>query len=321
MINDVTVIDRVLCLPSVEVAGLESGRIITILPSVPIQEGWNFAIGACYCPDFGSESYSSHFFLHSKLLQNNSRSDILSLWATCECFKIIHKKEQLESLPLLTVWSAKILFERFEKYQSLLTATLRVYRIIEPCPYHQENIKNEKIGKFIGLSMLNAPSSIITNKSQPILDNLQFEHQNSKFLSLNPFALPPWIKTITSLADRSIEQETGTKSNYQAGTDFENIVKQSLEFLGFQVEEAYKGGAGGLDLYCSKPYPLAGECKSGSTIPDRSVEELARIAKRHLGANYEQADRFIIGSGQPSKQLKESALFSKVSIMNRVIAR
>jgi len=48
------------------------------------------------------------------------------------------------------------------------------------------------------------------------------------------------------------------KSNYQAGTDFENIVRLSLEFLGFTIDYAHKGG-GGLDLFCSKPYAQLGK--------------------------------------------------------------
>ncbi|MCZ2202729.1 MAG: DUF1802 family protein [Cylindrospermopsis raciborskii PAMP2012] len=127
-----------------------------------------------------------------------------------------------------------------------------------------------------------------------------------------------WIKTISFLADRSIELEE-RKSNYQAGTDFENICRRGLEFLGFRVENSYKGGVGGLDLYCSDPFPLVCECKSGKSIPDRAVEELDRIAKRHLQENYLQAVRLIIGPGGPTKQLQQSlirsAKFSKTSIM------
>lgn len=124
-----------------------------------------------------------------------------------------------------------------------------------------------------------------------------------------------WINDIAKLGDRSIEQDEG-KNNYQAGTDFENIARRSLDFLGFKVEENYKGGAGGLDLFCSQPYPLVCECKAGKSIPDRAVEELDRIGKRHLKENYLQAMRLIIGPGQPTKNLKESAQISQISIIN-----
>lgn len=125
-----------------------------------------------------------------------------------------------------------------------------------------------------------------------------------------------WIQSINDLATRSQEQDDEKKSSYQAGTDFEDIVRKSLEFVGFKIEEAYKGGAGGLDLYCSQPYPLVGECKAGKRIPDRSVEELDRIGKRHLKEAYLQATRLIIGPGIPTPNLQTSAIISKTSIIN-----
>ncbi|MBO1058677.1 MAG: DUF1802 domain-containing protein, partial [Dolichospermum sp. JUN01] len=123
-----------------------------------------------------------------------------------------------------------------------------------------------------------------------------------------------WIKTIAALGDRTIEKDDSI-SNYQAGTNFEIVTRKSLNFLGFKVEEDHKGGAGGLDLYCSQPYSLVCECKAGKSIPHNTVEELDRIGKRHLQENYLQAVRLIIGPGEPTKNLKESAQISKVSII------
>ncbi|NJL90343.1 MAG: DUF1802 family protein [Coleofasciculaceae cyanobacterium SM2_1_6] len=126
-----------------------------------------------------------------------------------------------------------------------------------------------------------------------------------------------WIKTISTLGDRSIEQDQGRSSNYQAGTDFENISKKSLEFLGFTVDEAYKGGAGGLDLFCSKPYPLTGECKAGKSIPNHTVEELIRLGGTHLGVEgfINLSAKLVIGAGKPTNPMLEAAQQWKVSII------
>jgi hypothetical protein len=124
-----------------------------------------------------------------------------------------------------------------------------------------------------------------------------------------------WFSKISSYGYRSDETIENQKSNYQAGTDFEIIIRQSLEFLGFKVDEAHQGGAGGIDVFCSSPYNLVGECKCGKGIPDSTVEQLDRIAKRHLKERYESANRFIIGPGQPSPQLLESAKLPQTSIM------
>ncbi|MHC5827966.1 MAG: restriction endonuclease, partial [Nostoc sp.] len=118
------------------------------------------------------------------------------------------------------------------------------------------------------------------------------------------------------LGDRSIELEE-KKSNYQAGTDFENIARQSLEFLGFKVENAYKGGAGGLDLFCSKPYPIVCECKAGRLIPSGTVEELIKLGGMHLGADqFLDSAKLVIGPGNPSTDILKAAQKWKVSIIN-----
>lgn len=151
----------------------------------------------------------------------------------------------------------------------------------------------------------------------------QLDEQIKKFLGWTQTlpTTPPnpdlaWIKTITELGERSKELDTG-KSNYQAGTDFEQIVHKSLVFLGFGVDPNAKGGAGGMDLYCTTPYPLVGECKAGKSIPDSTVEQLDRIGKRHLGREvYEIAVKLIIGPGEPTKYLKTSADVSIISIIN-----
>jgi hypothetical protein len=50
-------------------------------------------------------------------------------------------------------------------------------------------------------------------------------------------------------------------------------------------------------------------------MTDRAVEELDRIGRRHLKDDYAKATRLIIGPGLPTKNLKESALISKTSIL------
>jgi hypothetical protein len=119
-----------------------------------------------------------------------------------------------------------------------------------------------------------------------------------------------WINTINELGTAT------TGGNYEKGTAFERIVHKSLSFLGFGVDPNAKGGAGGMDLYCTTPYPLVGECKAGKSIPDNTVEELDRIGKRHLGKEtYEQGVKLIIGPGEPTRNLRESAKVSSISII------
>jgi hypothetical protein len=128
---------------------------------------------------------------------------------------------------------------------------------------------------------------------------------------------PDWMTEITSLGNRSKEEDAGI-SNYQAGTDFENIVRKSLEFLGFKVDYAHKGGAGGLDLFCSKPYSLVGECKSGKRIPNDTAVQLLNLGTLRLEnkKEFDESVKLIIGPGTPTEQLNKAAKVHNMAVIN-----
>jgi hypothetical protein len=224
---------------------------------------------------------------------------------------------------------------------------LRVYKLSNPIQVQQQST-----GNFVPL-----PESITIFEKIPILDDEQFQQiqdqskdlellivsnqstdiilDDDDFLKINPNILNvepqevideenqtnnslSWIKTISTLGDRSIELEE-KKTTYQAGTDFENIVKKSLEFLGFMIDYAHKGGAGGLDLCCLYPYLLIGECKAGKKIPKDTVQQLLRLGDIRLETKqqFENSTKLIISSGKPaSSDVITSALKQKISIIN-----
>ncbi|HEY9622477.1 MAG TPA: hypothetical protein V6C78_19115, partial [Crinalium sp.] len=149
-----------------------------------------------------------------------------------------------------------------------------------------------------------------------------FERNISQFLGWNDALTEKsnsafeWIKDISVLGDRSKEDDNNKKNNWQAGTDFEIIVRKGLEFLGFKVEEAYRGGAGGLDLFCSEPYPLVGECKAGKKIPSDTTEELVKLGGMHLDADrFLSSAKLIIGPGEPNPDVLKAASKWRVSII------
>ncbi|WP_036843936.1 DUF1802 family protein [Planktothrix agardhii] len=135
-------------------------------------------------------------------------------------------------------------------------------------------------------------------------------------LNLNQLDLE-WINEIAVLGNGSKELDEG-KTNYQAGTDFENIVKQSLEFLGFTIDYAHKGGAGGLDLFCSQPYPLVGECKAGRKIPNPTVVQLLNLGTLRLKDEnlFKQAAKLIIGPGELTPAVRDAAKVHGMAIIN-----
>lgn len=299
--------------------------------------------------------YRSSFLpiAQTALNQLNSETVSLQTWAKCELCQILDGTEDLETISQLSVWTKATFQEILTQQQHIFLAYLRVYQLIQPCEI-QVTSDSQKIGKFIGLpASLTVTEAMpvlsdrifsirkhqLENYQPPphseleeLLDALtqlnnsstqQLEHDIKSFLGWTSEALtqvsdsqPAWINTIAELGDRSQELDE-KKSNYQAGTDFENIVRDSLEFLGFTVDEAYKGGAGGLDLFCSKPYPLVGECKAGKSIPSRSAEELIKLGGMRLDeAQFQAAAKLIIGPGKPSKDVLTASQKFRISIIN-----
>jgi hypothetical protein len=288
-------------------------------------------------------SLDKSFALYPDLQTENSDLVTVDLWAECKSCENIDITFGIEKLSQLTGFSTEELKSIFQQRASIFLLVLRVYKLPNPIQVQQQST-----GNFIPLPEIVTISEKLPilddEQFQQIQDlskdlELIFPSQSSdSFINDDDFIIKPnlintpnlktkndlvdsikdqnhlsndlsWIQKISEYGKISIEEDQG-RSNYQAGTDFENIVKQGLEFLGFTVEEAYKGGAGGLDLFCSKPYPVAGECKAGKSIPDKSTEQLSRIAKRHL-KNHHLAVGLIIGAAEPSKQLKESAIRSR----------
>jgi hypothetical protein len=126
-----------------------------------------------------------------------------------------------------------------------------------------------------------------------------------------------WISTIETLGDRSIETATGIKNSYEAGTAFELVVRKAMKFLGFTIQTEHRGGAGGLDFYCSEPFQLVGECKSGHSIPSGTVEQLIKLGGMHIGTDdvFKNSKKLIVGPGKPTTDVLTAAQNWRVSII------
>ncbi|RUR79151.1 hypothetical protein PCC6912_33250 [Chlorogloeopsis fritschii PCC 6912] len=275
----------------------------------------------------------------------------IQAWAKCELCQIINNAESLTTLSSLTIWTQEALQEVLAQRQNIFLAYLRIYQlpkavdvsvtrnsqfvalpqpltVLEANPLLSDRIFAQRKHQLETLQPPPHPeleelqsalaSLAITNSAAKQLEEdikvfLGWSHK-SLILKVDPDLA--WINEIGELGDRSIELED-KKSNYQAGTDFENITRRSLEFLGFKVEEAYKGGAGGLDLFCSQPYPLVCECKAGKLIPSRTVEELLKLGGMHLGkVQFLNSAKLVIGPGHPSSDTLKASKEWEVSIIN-----
>ena len=349
-------IDRAIRLPAPDVEALIQGRTIAALVWRMFNPGEQYALypgiisGNVPC----DRSYQSSFLpVAQKALDRlNSDKVLIKAWARCEGCKPRNDPESLEALSRLTVWKTEALQQILHQRPFIYVAYLRVYLLPQPLemPVHPS-------GNFVSLpKSLNVTDStpvlsesIFAKRRQklekleppehPELEELQsalvhLSTTNTKAKQLDAEIkmflgwstdkpvkpIKPdlaWINTIAALGNRTKELDTN-KSNYQAGTDFEIVVRDSLEFLGFTIDYAHKGGAGGLDLLCSKPYPLVGECKAGKKIPNDTAVQLLNLGTLRLEdkETLAKATKLIIGPGVPTTQLMDAAKKHGMAIMN-----
>ena len=283
------------------------------------------------------------FALYPDLQIENSDLVTVDLWAECKSCENIDITFGIPKLSELTALPSEELKSIFQQRASLFLLVLRVYKLPSPI-----QVKQQSTGNFVPLA-----ETVTIFEKIPILDDEQFQQvqdqikdleliiapeppsdffgEDDNFIIINPNPTPPiptlknspdindlsWIQTISTLGDRSIETDTGT-SNYQAGTDFENIVKKGLEFLGFTVDYAHKGGAGGLDLLCLEPYALFGECKAGKKVPNDTAVQLLNLGTLRRKDLFPKAVKLIIGAGRLTDQLEKAAKVHEMAIINAV---
>lgn len=275
---------------------------------------------------------------------------LIKAWATCELCQTLNDAESLAALSPLTIWTTAALQEIVAQRQNIFLTYLRVYPLPQTIELSvnsndqfvalTEPLRAFKTSPILSDHIFNLRKHQLETRQPPLhseLEELQsaiaslaivnpaakeldrdlkvFLGWSSEQLTQQPDPDLAWINNIAALGDRSIQEDQG-KSNYQAGTDFENIVRQSLEFLGFTVDYCHKGGAGGLDLLCLKPYPLFGECKAGKKIPNSTAVQLLNLGTLRRADLFNQGTKLIIGPGELTEQLKNAAQLHNMAIIN-----
>ncbi|AFZ04400.1 DUF1802 family protein [Calothrix sp. PCC 6303] len=328
---------------------LKEGKAFWLYPSQQLTN--NLSLEQYYKPEYLTSAKKTLVKYSKFPIQIQAWASCEKYWRiNCE------QKHLLPKIAQSTIWNLSALEHIFEQHQVLKILILRVFRLSNPCMVNlpvevghfywsksEDSITtaSEKDTPVVSNANFKQRKNLLLNdKVYPYtnIESLQFQceksleihpnyqklnHTIKLFLGWNSQPISKqsnpdlaWIGTIAKLGDRSIELDE-KKSSYQAGTDFENIVRQSLEFLGFTIDYSHKGGAGGLDLFCSQPYPLVCECKAGKLIPSRTVEELIKLGGMHLGKDkFIDSAKLVIGPGNPSSDTLKSAQEWKVSIIN-----
>jgi len=327
---------------------INEGQVFWLYPSQNLPDA--LSIEQYYQPEY--LNYAENSFA-----QNKAHPIQIKAWARCEYHWRINpdQKYLLPKIAKSTVWNLSALEQIFNQYQVLKLLILRVYQLSESCIVNQPTEvgafywpKSEDY--LTTASDNNTPviSNISFNKRKALLlagevyphttletlqlqlEQISSEKLDTKLIKQELKQLlgwssdkqikqiqPNWINDIAALGNRSKEEDDGKKSCWQAGTDFENIVRKSLEFLGFTVDYAHKGGAGGLDLFCSKPYSLVGECKAGKKIPNDTAVQLLNLGTIRLSdkETFNQSAKLIIGPGDLTDQLKKAAKVHGMAII------
>jgi hypothetical protein len=325
-----TSLSTALCLAAPDVEFLAQGETIAAIARTTLHQGQTFALYPYGEPAKNIYHENLRSIAQAVINQSNSQIVCIRYWADLFCCLPIDRSCDLALFSKFTVWTQETLETLIEERYRIFVVLLRVYLLPQPIELSKQIINSNSIGSFIKL-----PQSISVEYKNPVTEDPVFQKSQSQLLNqelpvtqLEPIVQPKpevvsplaWIQTITKLADRSIEEDTGKKGNYEAGTDFENIVRKSLEFLGFSIAQEYKGGAGGLDFYCAKPYSVIGECKAGKKIPSDTTEQLVKLGGMHLTPElFLPATKLIIGPGTPSQDVIKAAQQWNVSIMNAKI--
>jgi len=354
IVNHNIMINTALCLPAPDIKALLQGRIVAaifgkfITPKrqfalCPIDTSLNkLPIEQYYHPNFVPTA-------HTTVIQPGTETISIAAWARCELCQPLNA-EFLAALPKVTIWTQQALQAALAQWQNIFLLYLRVYQLPVPLKFSvQSHSSFVHLGQYINVSEASAIlSDRLFRQRQLALQNLELpqypelellqsaiapialvnpavqalEQEIKELLGwgsqpfMTQFNRDLWIDNITALGDRSQEEDQG-KTSYQAGTDFENIVRQSLEYLGFTVDIFHKGGAGGVDIFCSQPYPLIGECKAGKKIPNDTAVQLLNLGTLRLNEKlFQQATKLIIGPGKPTTQLKDAAKRHGMAIIN-----
>ncbi|MBD1901790.1 DUF1802 family protein [Trichocoleus sp. DQ-A3] len=287
------------------------------------------------------------------LSQLDSETVLIKAWAYCESCQEIANAESLEALSQLTVWTSDTLQLRLSQRQRIFLAYLRVYAIPAPVEVPVQLEYQNKIGKFISLLnplTVSESSPVLSDRlfsqrryqlenrlppSHPELEELQ--NAIALLSATNPAAeeldqsiriFLGWSSNQTAKridSDLAWIQKIAEVGNSSEGQEFEKLVRRSLIKLGFtnsnsnpkaSLDPQATGGAGGIDFYCEKPYPVVGECKASKkeSVPNSVTAQLIHLGHTHLGkAEFDRAIKLIVAAGPLTPPALQAAIENQMN--------
>ncbi len=329
MTNSSYSIANALYLSSVSLDLLAQGRSISVFPWVFMMPGQTFALTTTEQP--------------STVKHPN-------YWARCESCKSIDTTTDLQLLQQIVPGSDEILDRHFTSKKFVFVALLRVYHLpgeIEVLP--------ERVGDF---SLLKQPMLVNTLEpviSDRIFAKRQ---QQLNSLSLSPYpqleALQQQLNLVSnpdlqidsferdlrifleweqpsqkhqSFTDRNWIDRIEDVGNSSDGNEFEKLVRRSFLQLGFtnslnnikaSLDPDATGGAGGIDIYCDRPFSLVGECKASKheSVPNSVSAQLIHLGITHLGKEvFDQSVKIIFAAGSLTSHAQQAAVQTQMNVI------
>jgi Domain of unknown function (DUF1802) len=297
-------------------------------------------------------------FIHSAIeaTENYSHKSDPLLLSVLESSQIITSSEEFDNLYENSVWTKEFLQAILSERGRIFLNKLRVYKAESSRGFH-EKISSSKLGGFIKLQKgvtVRLEDAILTD-FQFSQKKIQFqESRKSLFPDLEALQSTIALYTQANPVARDFENDlrvflgwshlqnvsmsasiwtdetiTITEAgNSSDGYLFEKLVRQAFIYLGFtnnlnnpkaSLDPNGMGGAGGIDVYCEKPFPIVGECKASGlgNVGNGVCAQLINLGNTNLGKDrFEAAVKIIFAAGKLNTTHAEpAAKENKMNVM------
>jgi len=338
-------LDRVLSLPIADIKALQEGRTIAALPIAQVQKGWSFILYPNPEDECGGDTYIETWATceNFSMIHEVEKALILSSltpWKQSELEKFLEERGHL-SLALLRAYRlpAPIVIS------STVASGIKPGKFIGLSHFGEDFKESIQVTKVLPI----LSETIFANRQQQILKFRPPEHPELEELqgtiALYTQAHPEakkfdddlrvflgWSDLQTAQVSASSwtdETITITKAGESSdGYLFEKLVRQAFIYLGFTnnlnnpkaaLDPNGMGGAGGIDIYCEKPFPIVGECKASSlgNVGNGVCAQLINLGNTNLGKDrFEAAVKIIFAAGKlNSTHAEPAAKENKMNVM------
>ena len=326
--TETILLTNALRLPEADVLALSQGRIITALPWTFITPGQSFAL----------------FHNTSENLQK------IHFWAKCELCKSIDDIKSLSILSQHTLWNLEALKSQMSERDFLFLAFLRVYKFEKPIavPFQNSSAFIPLIESVTVSNSISVLSDTLFNQRKKQLDNwelplhseleaLQDEFSKLAYITLSEKAFDEDLQVFFGWKDWKFNNQIDSDlvwistisdvGNSSNGNDFEKLVRKSLLKLGFSnslnnikasLDPDATGGAGGIDVYCDKPFSLVGECKATKheNISNGVSAQLINLGITHLGQTlFYESVKIIFAAGNLTNAAEKAASQNHMNVI------